>query len=147
MFLYMTDMTLREYIRRRRLSLSAVELQKGNIPGITSKGSVAPEKISMGKYKRQAITLAIFSFFAMPPTSIPMLKILKRFRVTPISPVMLLGVEFTIYVLYAAVSMALVFLGGLCLVYETKDDQYHNRHNDGKNHHVHIPDIQLQFCF
>ena len=28
MFLYMTDMTLREYIRRRRLSLSAVELQK-----------------------------------------------------------------------------------------------------------------------
>ena len=30
MFLYMTDMTLREYIRRRRLSLSAVELQKGN---------------------------------------------------------------------------------------------------------------------
>ena len=36
-------------------------------------------------------------------------KILKRFRVTPISPVMLLGVEFTIYVLYAAVSMALVF--------------------------------------
>lgn len=36
-------------------------------------------------------------------------KILKRFRVTPISPVMLLGVEFTIYVLYAAVSMVLVF--------------------------------------
>ena len=36
-------------------------------------------------------------------------KILKRFRVTPISPVMLLGVEFIIYVLYAAVSMALVF--------------------------------------
>ena len=30
MFLYMTDMTLREYIRRRRLSLAAVELQKGN---------------------------------------------------------------------------------------------------------------------
>ena len=26
----MTDMTLREYIRRRRLSLAAVELQKGN---------------------------------------------------------------------------------------------------------------------
>lgn len=36
-------------------------------------------------------------------------KILKRFRVTPVSPVMLLGVEFTIYVLYAAVSMLLIF--------------------------------------
>lgn len=36
-------------------------------------------------------------------------KILKRFWVTPISPVMLLGVEFTVYVLYAAGSMALVF--------------------------------------
>lgn len=35
-------------------------------------------------------------------------KILKRFRVTPVSPVMLLGVEFTIYVLYAVVSMALL---------------------------------------
>ena len=42
-------------------------------------------------------------------------KILKRFRVTPISPVMLLGVEFTIYVLYAAVSMALVFSIGAVL--------------------------------
>ena len=30
MFLYMTDMTLREYIRRRRLSLYALKLQKGN---------------------------------------------------------------------------------------------------------------------
>lgn len=28
MFLYMTNMTLREYIRRRRLSLAAVELQR-----------------------------------------------------------------------------------------------------------------------
>lgn len=36
-------------------------------------------------------------------------KILKRFRVTPVSPVMLLGVEFTIYVIYAAVSMLLIF--------------------------------------
>ncbi len=36
-------------------------------------------------------------------------KILKRFRVTPVSPVMLLGVEFTIYVLYAAASMLLIF--------------------------------------
>lgn len=32
-------------------------------------------------------------------------KILKRLQVTPISPVMLLGVEFTIYVIYALVSM------------------------------------------
>lgn len=32
-------------------------------------------------------------------------KILKRFQVTPVSPVMLLAVEFTIYVIYATVSM------------------------------------------
>lgn len=36
-------------------------------------------------------------------------KILKRFRVTPISPIMLLFVEVTIYILYAAASMLLVF--------------------------------------
>lgn len=36
-------------------------------------------------------------------------KILKRFRVTSISPVMLLGVEFTIYILYSLVSMLLLF--------------------------------------
>lgn len=33
-------------------------------------------------------------------------KILKRFKVTPVSPVMLLSVEFLIYVIYAAVSLA-----------------------------------------
>lgn len=32
-------------------------------------------------------------------------KILKRFQVTPVSPAMLLGVEFVIYILYAAVSL------------------------------------------
>lgn len=32
-------------------------------------------------------------------------KILKRFRVTPISPALLLGVELTIYILYCAVSL------------------------------------------
>lgn len=37
-------------------------------------------------------------------------KILKRFRVTPISPVMLLGVEFSIYILYCVVSMITLFL-------------------------------------
>lgn len=35
-------------------------------------------------------------------------KILKRFKVTPISPVMLLGVEFTIYVIYAIISMMMM---------------------------------------
>ena len=43
--------------------------------GITSKGSVAPEKINIGKYRTQAITLAFFEFFAMPPTIIPILKV------------------------------------------------------------------------
>lgn len=37
-------------------------------------------------------------------------KILKRFQVTPISPVMLLGVEFTIYVIYSIVSMIILFV-------------------------------------
>lgn len=37
-------------------------------------------------------------------------KILKRFQVTPVSPVMLLAVEFTIYILYAVISMALLFV-------------------------------------
>ncbi len=36
-------------------------------------------------------------------------KILKHFQVTPVSPVMLLAVEFTIYVIYAAASMAILF--------------------------------------
>lgn len=35
-------------------------------------------------------------------------KILKRFKVTPVSPVKLLAVEFTIYVLYAAISMLIL---------------------------------------
>ena len=33
-------------------------------------------------------------------------KILKRFRVTPVSPALLLGVELTVYILYCAVSLA-----------------------------------------
>lgn len=33
-------------------------------------------------------------------------KILKRFKVTPVSPVMLLTVEFVIYVIYSAISLA-----------------------------------------
>ncbi len=41
-------------------------------------------------------------------------KILKRFQVTPVSPVMLLVVEFTIYVLYALASMVLLFPAAAC---------------------------------
>ena len=37
-------------------------------------------------------------------------KILKRFRVTPVSPVMILAVQLAIYALYALVSLALVYL-------------------------------------
>lgn len=36
-------------------------------------------------------------------------KILKRFQVTPVSPVMILAVHVTIYILYALVSLALVY--------------------------------------
>ena len=35
--------------------------------GITSTGRVVPEKISMGKYKTDAITLACLEFLAIPP--------------------------------------------------------------------------------
>lgn len=35
-------------------------------------------------------------------------KILKRFKVTPISPVMLLTVEFLIYVIYSVISLATI---------------------------------------
>ena len=45
------------------------------LSGITSKGRVAPEKISMGKYSTQAITLALLAFLAIPPTIMPMLNV------------------------------------------------------------------------
>ena len=43
--------------------------------GMTSKGRVAPEKISAGKYKILAATLALFVFLAIPPTNRPMLNV------------------------------------------------------------------------
>ena len=62
------------------------------ISGITSKGSLVPEKNSMGKYSRQAMTLAIFSFFAIPPTIIPMLNLEIRVRSQlPRNPTGLMG--------------------------------------------------------
>lgn len=39
-------------------------------------------------------------------------KILKRFQVTPVSPVRLLAVEFTLYVLYCIVSMVTLMVAG-----------------------------------
>ena len=35
-------------------------------------------------------------------------KILKRLRVTPVSPVFILGVELTMYIVYCAVSLAVL---------------------------------------
>lgn len=43
--------------------------------GMISYGSVAPENISIGKYKILATVLAVFMFGAIPPTIIPMLNI------------------------------------------------------------------------
>ena len=40
-------------------------------------------------------------------------KILKRFQVTPVSPAKLLAVEFTIYVLYCAVSLVTLLLASM----------------------------------
>lgn len=45
------------------------------VPGKTSKGSVAPEKSNIGKYKMQAITLVLLVFLAKPPTIIPILRV------------------------------------------------------------------------
>ncbi len=42
-------------------------------------------------------------------------KILKRFRVTPVSPLMLLFVEFSIYVVYCIVSMITLFLAAMLI--------------------------------
>ena len=41
------------------------------------------------------------------------LKILKRFRVTPVSPVFVLGVELAMYIVYCAVSLATLFVAAL----------------------------------
>ena len=41
------------------------------------------------------------------------LKILKRFRVTPVSPVFILGVELAMYIVYCAVSMATLSVAAL----------------------------------
>ena len=41
------------------------------------------------------------------------LKILKRFRVTPISPVFVLGVELAMYIVYCAVSLATLSIAAL----------------------------------
>ena len=42
---------------------------------MTSKVRVVPEKINIGKNNKQAMTLALFEFFAIPPTIIPILKV------------------------------------------------------------------------
>ena len=41
------------------------------------------------------------------------MKILKRLRVTPVSPVFILGVEFTMYIVYCAVSLATLSVAAL----------------------------------
>ena len=48
-----------------------------SVAGIISYGNVAPEKISIGKYKRLAIIPAVFGFFETPPAIIPMLNIVS----------------------------------------------------------------------
>lgn len=45
-------------------------------------------------------------------------KILKRFRVTPVSPALLLGVELTVYILYCAASLAT--LGAAALFWKVR---------------------------
>ena len=70
MFLYMTDMTLREYIRRRRLSLAAVELQKDT-------GRVIDIAVKYGYESPTAFTRAFKSFHGIVPS------VLKTENVSP----------------------------------------------------------------
>lgn len=63
MFLYMTNMTLREYIRRRRLSLAAVELQKDS-------GKVIDIAIKYRYESPTAFTRAFKSFHGVVPSAL-----------------------------------------------------------------------------
>lgn len=63
MFLYMTDMTLREYLRRRRLSLAAVELQKEG-------GKVIDVAMKYGYESPTAFTRAFKNLHGIAPSAI-----------------------------------------------------------------------------
>ena len=63
MFLYMTNMTLREYIRRRRLSLAAVELQKDS-------GKVIDIAVKYRYESSTAFTRAFKSFHGVVPSAL-----------------------------------------------------------------------------
>lgn len=63
MFLYMTDMTLREYLRRRRLSLAAVELQKEG-------GKVIDVAMKYGYESPTAFTRAFKNLHGVAPSAI-----------------------------------------------------------------------------
>lgn len=62
-FLYMTDMTLSEYIRRRRLSLAAVELQKNN-------GTVLDVSVKYGYESPTAFNRAFKKFHGVAPSAL-----------------------------------------------------------------------------
>lgn len=63
MFLYMSGITLREYIRRRRLSLAAVELQKDN-------EKVIDIALKYGYESSTAFTRAFKNFHGVAPSAI-----------------------------------------------------------------------------
>ena len=63
MFLYMTNMTLREYIRRRRLSLAAVELQKDS-------GKIIDIAVKYRYESPTAFTRAFKSFHGVVPSAL-----------------------------------------------------------------------------
>ncbi len=63
MFLYMTNMTLREYIRRRRLSLAAVELQRDS-------GKVIDIAVKYRYESPTAFTRAFKSFHGVVPSAL-----------------------------------------------------------------------------
>lgn len=63
MFLYLTGMTLREYIRRRRLSLAAVELEKNG-------GRVIDTAMKYGYESPTAFSRAFKSFHGIAPSAL-----------------------------------------------------------------------------
>ncbi|WP_455682388.1 helix-turn-helix transcriptional regulator [Thomasclavelia sp.] len=73
MFIFMTDITLSEYVRYRRMSLAAEELKNTNI-------KVIDLALKYGYESPEAFTRSFREFHGIPPTSVRKLKISKFYQ-------------------------------------------------------------------
>lgn len=73
MFLFMTDMTVSEYVRCRRMSLAAEELKNSNI-------KVIDLALKYGYESPEAFTRSFREFHGMPPTAVRKLGISKFYQ-------------------------------------------------------------------